>query len=78
MTLPGWGTSPWGTGSFGIPADLVIEYAYAISTHEVVVVLNKPPKDVFHLLNGDVRNANSWRVSIQSPLQYFQVAECRA
>jgi hypothetical protein len=60
-----------------MPADLVIEYAYAISTHEVVVVLNKPPKDVFHLLDGDVRNANSWRVSIQDPLQYFQVAECR-
>jgi hypothetical protein len=75
--MTGFGVTPWGTGSFGIAADLVIEYAYAISTHEVVVVLNKPPKDVFHLLDGDVRNANSWRVSIQSPLQYFQVAECR-
>lgn len=77
MTLPGWGVSPWGTGPFGMPADLVIEYAFAISTHEVVVVLNKPPKDVFYLLDGDVRNPNSWRVSTPTPLQYLQVAECR-
>jgi len=70
-----WGTGPWGTGPFGITTDLTIAYAFPISTHEVVVVLSKPPQDVLGILPGDVRNLESWELSEPSTVRIIAVAE---
>lgn len=72
MTL--WGTGSYGVGSYGVAATLVVEYAFAISTHEVVVVLNKPPLDVSGFVSGDVRNPGSWALSIPATAQVLEVA----
>lgn len=79
MSSP-WGTGPWGTGSFGITTALTIVGAYAISTHEVVVILSKPPKDVLSVLPGDVRNIDSWQLAVAvdaNTIQLLEVAEIR-
>ncbi len=79
MSSP-WGTGSWGTGSFGITTALTIVGAYAISTHEVVVILSKPPKDVLSVLPGDVRNIDSWELAVAidpNTIQLLEVAEIR-
>jgi len=58
-----YGTGPWGTGAFGVAPNLTVDYAFAISTRQVVVVLSKPPKDISFLLAGDVRNPVCWVVT---------------
>jgi hypothetical protein len=75
-----WGSGAWGTSSFGgISANpIAVEYAYAISTNELVVVLTKPPLDRSGFLTGDVRNTSSWEVSVPATgalLNVFGVAQ---
>jgi len=58
-----FGTGPWGTGAYGVAAELSIDHAFAISTRQVVVVLTKPPQDISPFLVGDVRAIGSWLIT---------------
>lgn len=70
-----YGDQQWGLDGFGgLAADLSIRHAYAISTNEVVVVLNKPPLDRTALLTGDVRNPGSWQITVPATGAVMTVA----
>lgn len=70
-----WGTSGWGiSGLGGLGPDLTISYAYAISTHEIVVVLSKPPLDRTGFLAGDIHNGSSWEVTVPAENRVLQIA----
>lgn len=74
MTL-GWGTQQWGLDSWGgLTGSMSVSSAYAISTHEVLVTLSKPPMDVTGFLPGDVSNPGSWSVSVPATGQVLDVA----
>lgn len=73
--MTSWGTGPWGLGAYGVAAALTVERAWAVSTHEAVVVLSRPPLDRSLVLPGDVRNPLSWQFSVPATLQVFEVAE---
>lgn len=73
--MTSWGTGPWGTGAYGGPSSpLTVTGAVAISTHEVVVTLSKPPLDRTGILPGDASNAGSWSVTVPATLQVLRVA----
>ncbi len=60
--MSGFGTSQWGLDGYGVVPYLSIAHAYAISTHQVVVVLTKPPQMVSEFVVGDVRAIGSWMI----------------
>jgi len=77
--MTSFGTGPWGTGSYGVATTLTVTHAYVINTHEVVVVLSKPPLDRLALLPGDVRNILSWELMLQTAttIEILEIAEIR-
>jgi hypothetical protein len=73
--MSGYGVSEWGTSSFGgLSASLGVVNAFALTTHEVVVELSKPPLDVSGFITGDVSNPRSWLVTVPETGQILDVA----
>lgn len=75
----GFGTGEWGLDGWGgLDPNLHVVHAYAISTHEIVVELSKPPLDRTPFLVGDARNIGSWEVSIPATSELLPVAHVSA
>lgn len=70
-----WGTKAYGTSTYGgTGGALTVTKAVAISTHEVLVTLSRPPMNRTGILPGDVSNPNSWSVTVPATGQLLQIA----
>lgn len=60
MTAP-FGTSPWGTGAYGVSLTSIAS-AYATSTNEILVTATGPILQRSPALTGDSTNPSTWQV----------------
>lgn len=72
MTLfSGYGISPYGTGIYGLPASMSLQFAIASSIRRVEVHLSSPPQAKGKTVSGDALNPNSWSVRRLDTMQSF-------
>lgn len=76
--MSGYGVTGWGTSGYGGPAPATVPFgisgAVALSTHEVLVTLTRPPQDVSPHAPGDASDPASWLVTVPSAAATLEVA----
>lgn len=58
-----WGTTEWGTSSFGASFALSLNRAFAISTRAIRVMLNDAPAAISKFAPGDALNPDTWKIT---------------